>query len=111
MPRRGRRGPFATGSSRLARACAPRSGPAAPASFQDERALGAERPRQLVEALQAETFEELPCRPVQDGATGGLFATPLLDEPPRRERVEGLVAVHAADGFDLGSRHRLPVGD
>src|SRR5256885_12005049 len=104
MPRRDRRAPSATGSTRLAR-------PRRLRSLEDYLSLVTQRARQVVEALQAEAFEELPCRPVQDGATGGLFATPLLDEPPRRERVEGLVAVHAADGFDLGSRHRLPVGD
>src|SRR5882672_4482528 len=103
MPRRGRRALSAGGSTRLAR---PRRLP-----LEDERALGTQRARQVVEALQAEAFEELPCRPVQNGATGGLFATPLLDEPPRRERVEGLVAVHPADRLDLGASHRLAVRD
>ena len=61
--------------------------------------------------MEAEAFEELPCRPVQNGPTGGLSATPLLDEPPRGERVEGLVAVHAADRLHLGAGDRLPVRD
>src|SRR5256885_1349467 len=102
MPRRDPRAPSAAGSSRLARAGR---------SFQDQGAFRAQGAREVVEALQAEAFEELPCRPVQNGATGGLFATPFFDEAPRGERVEGLVAVDAADRLDFGSRHRLAVGD
>src|SRR5438552_17419155 len=104
MPRRDRRAPSATGSTRVAR-------PRRLRSLEDERALGTQRARQVVEALQAEAFEELPCRPVQDGATGGLFATALLDESPRRERIEGLVAIHPADRLDLRAGDRLAVGD
>src|SRR5207237_10547196 len=104
MPRRDRRAPSATGSTRVAR-------PRRLRSLEDERALGTQRARQVVEALQAEAFEELPCRTVQDGATGGLFATALLDEPPRRERVVGLVAVHASDRFDVGAGKWLAVGN
>src|SRR6266568_6120104 len=102
MRRRDRPAPSAAGSTRLARAR--RYAPGGPCPrFQDEGAFRAERPWQVVEALQAEAFEELPCRPVQDGATGGLFATPLLDESPGRERVESLVAVHAPNRLDLGA--------
>src|SRR5437899_7258846 len=104
MPRRDRRAPSATGSTRVAR-------PRRLRSLEDERALGTQSARQLVEALQAEAFEELPCRPVQNGATGGLFATPFLNEPPGRERIEGLVAIHAADGLDFCPGDRLPVRD
>src|SRR5205823_13411786 len=115
MRRRDRRAPSAAGSTRLVRsrryALRFASGGPLPLGpcprFQDERALRAEGPRQVVEALQAEAFEELPCRPVQDGATGGLFATALLDESPRRERIEGLVAVHPADRLDLRAGDRL----
>src|SRR6266851_1648469 len=106
MRRRDRRAPSASGSSRVARGWARRSAP--PSRAGDEDALGTQRARQVVEALQAEAFEELPCRPVQNGPTGGVFATPLLDEPARGERVEGLVAVHASDRLDLGARDRLP---
>src|SRR5438876_1538173 len=110
MPRRDRRAPSAAGSTRLARARRYAPGDGCP-RFQDERAFRAERSRQVVEALQAEAFEELPCRPVQNGATGCLFATPLLDQSPGRERVEGLVAVDAPDRLDLSAGDRLAIGD
>src|SRR5205823_6819026 len=67
--------------------------------------------RQIVQALQTEALEELPCRSIQDGPTGSLFATPLLDQPARRERVNRLIAVHPTDRFDLGTGHRLFVRD
>src|SRR6266513_5354873 len=111
MPLRGLRALSATGSTRLARprrrfalrfaSAFPLPLGRCPCPLEEQRALGTQRARQVVEALQAEAFEELPCRPVQNGATGGLFATPLLDQPPGREGVKGLVAVHAADRLDL----------
>src|SRR5205809_7611043 len=109
MRRRDRRAPSAAGSTRLVRsrryALRFASGGPLPLGpcprFQDERAPRAEGPRQVVGALQAEASEELPCRPVQAGATGGPFATPPPHEAPRRQRIPGLVASPPPGRLDL----------
>src|SRR5207244_3816059 len=76
-----------------------------------DRALRRKRAWQLPEAPQSEALEELPRRPVEDRPARGLLAPALLDEPPRGERVDRLIAVHPADGLHLRASDRLAISD
>ena len=74
-------------------------------------AVGRQDGRERVERRQPEAFEELPGRAVLERAARRLAPAELFDETSRHERVDGLVAVDAADRFHLGARHRLAVRD
>src|SRR5215472_364989 len=72
---------------------------------QERRKLG-----KLVQAGQAEPFEEVVGRAEQDGS-GLRVRARLLDQAAQCERPHHAVAVHPAHSGHLGSAHRLPVGD
>src|SRR5579859_553051 len=65
---------------------------------------------QLLEAGQAEPFQEVPGGPVED-RPGLAFGSRVLDQPAQRQRAHHRVTVDAADRRDPRPADRLAVGD
>src|ERR671931_2576426 len=66
---------------------------------------------QLLETGQPEPLEEVETGSVQERSTGGVGAPELDDEPPMKERPDGVVRVDAPDSLDGGACDGLAVRD
>src|SRR5499427_4077033 len=66
---------------------------------------------QVGEVAQAEGDEEVARGLVEEGPAWRVLATGDADHPAVEEIVEHRVRVHPAHGVDVGTRHRLTIGD
>src|SRR5580658_9244882 len=73
--------------------------------WQERREIG-----EILQARQAQPFQEVARGAVQDGS-GLRVRASLLDQAAQRQRTHDAVAVDPADRRDPGPAHRLAVGD
>ena len=68
------------------------------------------RPRQILEATQAEDLQESFGRAVEDGAAQGVVSAGDAYQTFFHEQAKCLATMNAADAFDVGAHDRLAIG-